>query len=62
MPVPHFSIVGLFMTILNKLADHQIWQDFLQTKKDGGHLSKFDEKDLCDFVEQKRYIQLCKAF
>jgi len=61
MPVPHFSIVGLFMTILNKLADHQIWQDFLQTKKDGGHLSKFDEKDLCDFVEQKRYIPVVQS-
>ncbi len=44
------------MTILNSLLDHNVWQDFLQTKKDGGHLSKFDEKELCDFILQKRYI------
>ena len=41
------------MTILNSLLDHNVWQDFLQTKKDGGHLSKIDEKQLGDFILQK---------
>ena len=46
------------MTILNSLLDHNVWQDFLQTKKDGGHLSKIDEKQLGDFILQKRYIPI----
>ena len=48
------------MTILNSLLDNNVWRDFLQTKKDGGHLSKIDEKQLGDFILQKRYIPVAQ--
>lgn len=48
------------MTILNSLLDHNVWQDFLQSKKDGGHLSKADEKQLANFILQKRYIPVAQ--
>lgn len=48
------------MTILNSLLDHKVWQDFLQSKKDGGHLSKADEKQLANFILQKRYIPVAQ--
>ena len=49
------------MTILNSLLDQQVWQDFLQTKKDGGHLSKADEKQFDDFVLQKKYLPVVQG-
>ena len=48
------------MTILNDLLKESVWLDFLQTKKDGGHLTKADEKQLADFVLQKRYIPVAQ--
>ena len=44
------------MDILSQLSSHQCWQQFYTHKKDSGHLSKQDEKDLAVFIERKSYL------
>ena len=44
------------MDILSRLSSHEYWQQFYTHKKDGGHLSKQEEKTLTVFIEQEAYL------
>ena len=49
------------MDLLLKLSDEKIWLDFLQSKIDGGHFSRFDEKELRSLIEERRYLPVAEA-
>lgn len=42
--------------MLHMLSRREIWQEFLEYKLSGGHLSKADEKALSEFVETQGYL------
>ncbi len=43
------------MSILDKITDDNIWQEYLNYKKEKAHLTKKDEAFLTDFIEGKKY-------
>ncbi len=53
---PLFFFLENIMDILSQLLSQQCWQQFFTHKKDSGHLSKQDEKNLSVFIEQKAYL------
>lgn len=42
--------------MLNALRCHRVWQDFLEYKKTGGHLSREEEQALSDWIQSKAYL------
>lgn len=44
------------MDILSQLSSQKCWRMFFTHKKDSGHLSKQDEKDLSAFIDRKGYL------
>ncbi len=42
--------------MLNLLSRREIWQEFLEYKLSGGHLSKSDERELSEFIESQGYL------
>ena len=50
-----FFFYGENMSILDKITDDNIWQEYLNYKKEKAHLTKKDEAFLTDFIEGKKY-------
>ena len=48
------------MDIIDSLLEHTKWQEFLAHKLTKSHLSKVEETSLIDFVENKKYVDICK--
>ena len=44
------------MELLHLLRDRAVWQEFLEYKLSGGHLSKAEEKALSEFVREEAYL------
>lgn len=44
------------MSILHRLKNEDSWQQLLNAKRDGGHLSAREEKELVAFIECKGYL------
>ena len=44
------------MDIIDKLSDKNEWLAFLDYKKSGGHLTKADERDLTEYIEDEKYL------
>lgn len=49
------------MSILNNLSCDLYWQELLQSKKDGGHLSRYEERELTEFIEKKEYLSVVEG-
>ena len=49
------------MDIIDSLLDDNKWQDFLAHKLTKSHLSKVEEASLIEFVENKKYVDICKC-
>ena len=49
------------MDIIDSLLEHTKWQEFLAHKLTKSHLSKVEETSLIDFVENKKYVDICKC-
>ena len=47
------------MSILDALSDHAAWERFCEYRT-GVRLTKSDEKRLCDFIDEKRYLPVCE--
>ena len=50
------------MKILQKASDEHCWWDFLDYKIEKQHLSKHEERQISDFIENRKYISLCNDF
>ena len=46
-------------SILQAACNKQAWLDFLDYKLDKQHLSRTEEKELRDFIENEEYAALC---
>ncbi len=46
------------ISILQKLTDADVWQEYLQYKTDKGHLSKKELQELSDFIKNKEYLKI----
>lgn len=44
------------MGMLYALSRQEVWQEFLEYKLSGGHLSKEDEKALSEFIKAQSYL------
>ena len=42
------------------LSKREVWQEYLEYKLSGGHLSKEDEKALSDFLEAQRFLPVAE--
>jgi hypothetical protein len=49
------------MDFIERLLIHDEWLAFFEYKKSGGHLSKSDEEDLKNFINNKEYLQTAEA-
>ena len=49
------------MDIIDSLLDDNKWQEFLAHKLTKSHLSKVEEASLIEFVENKKYVDICKC-
>lgn len=50
-----FSAFVFLLMIIEKLQNKSCWNDFLQYKIAGGHMTKKDEAALAEFIENERY-------
>lgn len=57
----HFSFPFFIMTKLELLLNKEKWQEFLNYKLNQSNLSKTEEKDLIDFIENERYLVIAKG-
>lgn len=46
------------MTLIEQLADEQIWNEFFSYKQQLGHLSQQHEKELQQFIGEKAYLEV----
>ena len=43
------------MSLLNALADHSVWEEYLLKKREGRHLTKWEDADLAKLIEDREY-------
>lgn len=48
------------MDILDSLEIEAVWQDFLQHKAEKQHISKTEQKELMEYIGEKRYLPVLK--
>ena len=48
------------MSVLNSLLDKSKWQEFLNFKINQSHLSKIEETELADFINNEKYLEIAK--
>lgn len=48
------------MDMLYALNKREVWQEFLEYKLSGGHLSKADEKALAEFIEGQKFLPVAE--
>ena len=48
------------MDIIKRLACHDEWLSFLSYKREKGHMSKADEEDLVNFIENREYMKVAE--
>ncbi|MDR2889937.1 MAG: hypothetical protein LBV33_08915 [Lachnospiraceae bacterium] len=46
------------MSMLDELSDRAVWEEFYQYKKEKGHLSDKEERELALFIESESYLPL----
>ncbi len=56
------TLLFLFMDLIDKLTDYEVWHSFLEYKRNTGRLSKSEEKELTDFIENKSYTDSAVYF
>ena len=56
---PFFFIEN--MSVLDSLLDKSKWQEFLEYKISKSHLTKTEEQNLIDFVNEERYLTVAKG-
>ena len=50
----------LYMSILDKLTQKEVWLEFLEHKKRSDFFSKADEKSLAEYIENEEYLPFCE--
>jgi hypothetical protein len=45
---------------LEELSRAEVWREFCEYKKEKGHLSKFEESELLNFIDEKRYAEIAE--
>lgn len=50
------------MTVLEKASCHNCWQEFLDYKVAKQQLQPGEAEEICDFVERRAYLELCRAW
>jgi len=43
--------------ILSLLTEHSVWEEFLEYKRSGGHMSRREDEALAAFIENKEYLK-----
>ena len=47
--------------MLNLLSDPSVWQEFVEYKRDGGHLNREDMERLEQFAKQGEYLSVAEG-
>lgn len=49
------------MSLLDRIYDESVWQEYYNYKRNAGHLNRHEEKKLADFISNKEFLRFDKA-
>ena len=47
----------IHMNIFQQLTNHETWSEYLEYKKEHHHLTRFEEKDLTEYITNREYLE-----